>query len=302
MSHPAALKGRSCSLGWGWGSKGSCSDTRHPAHTHTVHTHIQMRSVAEGFELSSVVSSIEVTPDCSNKGVPELKQDSHKLELKALREVSLAAERKWEALLFCLNCFICWKQKYVQFARPSFPLSIYSDSGSSFFLTLIILVSVCFFSSSSLCTYPFMSSSFSPFCTWCIISLRSFSLFTHINTLHSVAVIPKRTNKIELPFSLLLPSSWLLVAESTVICPVSSGFFLFPSALVSWCLSSLWCSKIYTLMPPASTVCQVPSLIQRHTKQNHKPAALPFFVCLFVSYGTIIFFVVPKAEMQWLWL
>lgn len=125
-----------------------------------------------------------------------------------------------------------------------------------------------------------MSSSFSPFCTWCIISLRSFSLFTHINTLHSVAVRPKRTNKIELPFSLLLPSSWLLVApKSTVICPVSSGFFLFPSALVSWCLSSLWCSKIYTLMPPASTVCQVPSLIQRHTKQTHKPAALPFFVC-----------------------
>lgn len=43
--------------------------THHPAHTHTihVHTHIQMKSVAEGFKLSSVASSAEVKPDCSNK-------------------------------------------------------------------------------------------------------------------------------------------------------------------------------------------------------------------------------------------
>lgn len=54
-----------------------------------------MRSVAEAFKLSSVVSSIEGKPDCSNKGVSELEQDSHQLELKALQEVSLAAEGKW---------------------------------------------------------------------------------------------------------------------------------------------------------------------------------------------------------------
>lgn len=50
-------------------------------HTIHVHTHIQMRSVAEGFKLSSVASSAEVKPDCSNKGGPELKQDGHKLLL-----------------------------------------------------------------------------------------------------------------------------------------------------------------------------------------------------------------------------
>lgn len=46
-----------------------------------THTHIQMRSVAEGFKLSSAVGSIEVKPDCSNKRVPGLKTGRHKLGL-----------------------------------------------------------------------------------------------------------------------------------------------------------------------------------------------------------------------------
>lgn len=43
------------------------------------------------------MGSVKVKPDCSNKGVPELKQDSHKTaaEFKVLQEVSLAAEGKW---------------------------------------------------------------------------------------------------------------------------------------------------------------------------------------------------------------
>lgn len=88
---------------------GYYSAAHHPAQAHTahIHTHIQMRSVAEGFKLSSVLSSAEVKPDCSNKGGPELQQGGSKLELKALREVNLTAEGKWEALLLGVIRFIC---------------------------------------------------------------------------------------------------------------------------------------------------------------------------------------------------
>lgn len=69
MLRPAALKGKKLQfrleLGYLY-----YSATHRPAQTHTAHiyTRIQMRSVAEGFKLSSVLSSAEVKPDCSNKG------------------------------------------------------------------------------------------------------------------------------------------------------------------------------------------------------------------------------------------
>lgn len=52
------------------------------------------------------MASIQLKPDCGNKGVPELKQDSHKTgaEFKALREASIAGEGSG-AFLFCLICF-----------------------------------------------------------------------------------------------------------------------------------------------------------------------------------------------------
>lgn len=59
-----------------------------------------MRSVAEALTLSSVVSSIEGKPDCSNKGASELKQDSHQ---KALQEVSLTAEGKWRSSVLSVS-------------------------------------------------------------------------------------------------------------------------------------------------------------------------------------------------------
>lgn len=78
-------------------------------HTHTsyTHTHNQMRSVAEGFYLSSVPSSIEVKADCSNKGVPAFKQDSHKAMFIVLQEVC-----RGKRSFFCSASFvfISWKE------------------------------------------------------------------------------------------------------------------------------------------------------------------------------------------------
>lgn len=90
-------------------------------HTHTsyTHTHIQMRSVAEGFYLSSVPSSIEVKADCSNKGVPAFKH---------VYSSARSLQREEELLLLCLICFYQLKGKYAvckSHQRPFYLLSLW---------------------------------------------------------------------------------------------------------------------------------------------------------------------------------
>lgn len=180
-----------------WGKEGNlfCPPT---LHTCTGHMHIHIYSnqgCCRGVQLLSVLSLIELKPDCSNKGVAKLKQDIHDTEFKILQEVSLAAERS-EFFLLCTICFYLLKAKICagcELQLPLFHLQCFYPWFCFFLLPLLSYTVFCLLHLllfNSLFLNLISVSSFSSLCVHTVSMSLQISSFRHSSFLLTLLFFP----------------------------------------------------------------------------------------------------------------